>query len=462
MFDPRLGIEPGRTYFCDNVGPETFGRETTRGSGGRVRVAQIFAPLFVISFSAFGQTATAPAQYSFTISGSQTWTDTGVDLAAGDSLALSAEAKPGSDAKCSPAGSTSAVGDSRNIPLPASPAGTLIVRTAENSAAVVVGTGTDLKSDNAGHLFLGVNENAASSCSFLVKVQISHTQSASVAAGSPAANGAQDAPAPNANSTASPEHPNMKSQLSSAAQVWLKGQFGSNSASSSNTQASNAINGDSTNATGTGTSGGLKLPPLVLDSNLRQQLDSLPRRIHDHAGNLGDMVNFVMVGTQDQMQAAVGAADWHLADLDSKEAGLKAVLDTYEKKDYLQMPMSHLYLFDRMQDFGYEQAQAFSVVASRHHFRIWKAPFTWNNQTVWVGAATHDIGFEKDIRTGKLTHKIDPNVDDERESLGQGLEKTGKTKSMTYYLPPNPVQEAKNASGGSYHSDGRLLVVFLK
>jgi hypothetical protein len=32
---------------------------------------------------------------------------------------------------------------------------------------------------------------------------------------------------------------------------------------------------------------------------------------------------------------------------------------------------------------------------------------------------------------------------------------------MTYYLPPNPVQEAKNASGGSYHSDGRLLVVFL-
>ena len=32
---------------------------------------------------------------------------------------------------------------------------------------------------------------------------------------------------------------------------------------------------------------------------------------------------------------------------------------------------------------------------------------------------------------------------------------------MTYYLPPNPVQDAKNASGGSYHSDGRILVVFL-
>jgi hypothetical protein len=136
-------------------------------------------------------------------------------------------------------------------------------------------------------------------------------------------------------------------------------------------------------------------------------------------------------------------------------------MNTYGKKDYLEMPMSHLYLWDRMQDFGYEQAQAFSVVATRHHFRIWKAPFTYNNETVWVGAATHDTGFEKDVRTGKLTHKIDPNVDDERENLATGIQKSGKTKSMTYYLPPNPVQDAKNASGGSYHSDGRLLVVFL-
>lgn len=428
-----------------------------------MRVPLIFAPaLFAISFSAFGQTA--PAEYSFSIFGSQIWTDTGVDLAAGDSLTLSAENKPGSDAKCSPTGFTSASGDASNIPLASSPAGTLIARTAENSAAVVVGAGANLKSDAAGHLFLGVNENTASNCAFVVKVQISHAESAPTVggSGSSAGNGAQNAAAQNANSTTGAEHSNMKSQLSSAAQVWLKGQFGSGSGSSNGSQASNAVSGSKTDAAGTGTAGGLKLPSVVLDSDLRQQLDSLPRRVHDHAGNLGDMVNFVMVGTQEQMQAAVGAADWHLADLDSKEAGLKAVLDTYEKKDYLQMPMSHLYLFDRMQDFGYEQAQAFSVVASRHHFRIWKAPFMWSNQTVWVGAATHDIGFEKDVRTGKLTHKIDPNVDDERENLAQGLDKSGKTKSMTYYLPPNPVQEAKNASGGGYHSDGRLLVVFLK
>jgi hypothetical protein len=253
----------------------------------------------------------------------------------------------------------------------------------------------------------------------------------------------------------------MRDKLSSAAQVFMKAQLG-NKQPAEQGDSNSAVNGNAAvPAAGTGPSGGLKLPSVILDADLRKNIDGLPRRVHDHLGNMGDMVNFVFVGTQEKVQAALTSADWHLADVDSKEAGLKAILNTYQKKDYLEMPMSHLYLFDRTQDFGYEQAQAFSVVATRHHFRMWKAPFTWNGETVWVGAATHDTGFEKDIRTGKLTHKIDPNVDDERDSLGQGLEKTGKAKSMTYYLPPNPVQDAKNASGGSYHSDGRLLVVFL-
>ena len=87
------------------------------------------------------------------------------------------------------------------------------------------------------------------------------------------------------------------------------------------------------------------------------------------------------------------------------------------------------------------------MVASRHHFRLWKAPFTWNGQTVWVGAGTHDIGFAKDKRNGSVTHKIDPNVDGERENIGASLEKGGKVKSMSYYSPPNPVQDATPATG---------------
>jgi hypothetical protein len=124
--------------------------------------------------------------------------------------------------------------------------------------------------------------------------------------------------------------------------------------------------------------------------------------------------------------------------------------------------MSTLYLFDRAQDFGYEQAEPIAMVASRHHFRIWKAPFAWQGHEVWVGAGTHDIGFAKDKRNGNVTHKIDPAVDAERENIGATLQKSGKAKSLHYYLPPNPIQEAKNATGDVYHSDGRILVIFLQ
>ena len=45
-----------------------------------------------------------------------------------------------------------------------------------------------------------------------------------------------------------------------------------------------------------------------------------------------------------------------------------AVMQTYDSKDYLAMPMSTLYLFGRKQDFGFEMAEPIAMVASRHHF----------------------------------------------------------------------------------------------
>ena len=94
------------------------------------------------------------------------------------------------------------------------------------------------------------------------------------------------------------------------------------------------------------------------------------------------MVNFVIIGPQKDVQAALDAATWHAADTNNEKAVLAAIQATYEKKDYLQMPMSTLYLFGRKQDFGYEMAEPIAMVASRHHFRIWKAPFTWKGQEV--------------------------------------------------------------------------------
>ena len=122
--------------------------------------------------------------------------------------------------------------------------------------------------------------------------------------------------------------------------------------------------------------------------------------------------------------------------------------------------MSDLYLFGRPQDYGYAHAEPFLVVSSRHHLRLWKAGETVDGAPLWVGAATHDIGLEKDQRNGKMTHKIDPNVDEEREYVAQTLNETGLVAKMFYMTPSKAIKEARTATGGAFHSDGRTLVLY--
>jgi hypothetical protein len=191
-------------------------------------------------------------------------------------------------------------------------------------------------------------------------------------------------------------------------------------------------------------------------------LQEIPRRIGDQQGNPGDMVNFVIVGSKEALQSTFQAAGWRLADRTTKQAVVNAVFSSLAKDAYLQMPMSELYLFGRPQDFGYEHAEPIAMVAQRHHLRIWKAPFDLDGQPVWVGAATHDIGFEKDQRNNGVTHKIDPEIDKERDFVRETLNATGNIAVVDYATPPDPVQEAHTATGGTWHSDGRLLVLQLK
>ncbi len=187
----------------------------------------------------------------------------------------------------------------------------------------------------------------------------------------------------------------------------------------------------------------------------------IPRRIGDKDGNPGDMVNFLILASESGMQRAFTTAAWVKVDADVKSTVLHGIIGSLSKEAYLTMPMSPLYLFGRAQDYGWAHAEPISVVASRNHLRVWKAPFTINGGTVWVGAATHDIGFERDQRNNGITHKIDPNIDAERDYVGKTLSSTGLVGQMMHFLPDNPMKEAKTATGGSFHSNGEVLILKL-
>jgi len=372
------------------------------------------AVLLAAAGSVFSQTGPAAGKdYTIAVPAGASWTDAGIDLQAGDDVQVATS----STLSCENSSSGQA------LPLASAPAGSLIARLKEG-AAPVAAANASLHVVDTGHLFLAVNGGNCSG-SFTAKV---HVAAAATAGSTAAVSQAQT----------------LKNQLGEAAQIFLAGQFGINAGSSTNSIPAPTVSNT------------------PLDAGLRKDIDGLPRRVNDQFKNLGDMVNFVLIGSEQQVKSALDAADWHPADTSNTSAVLSAVEDTYEKKDYLAMPMSTLYLFGRPQDFGYEQAEPIAMVASRHHFRLWKTTFMWQGKTVWAGAGTHDIGFAKDKRNGNVTHKIDPSVDGERDNIGGSLQKAGKAKTLSYYLPANPVQMAKNATGDEYHSDGRILVVFLQ
>jgi hypothetical protein len=211
---------------------------------------------------------------------------------------------------------------------------------------------------------------------------------------------------------------------------------------------------DATNAGGPAES---RVPGITPDL-----LAKIPRRVSDPAGKPGDMVNVLIVGTQDQVVQTFTSAGWVKVDAKVENTALNAIMDSIEKKDYLTMPMSTLFLFGRGQDYGFAHAEPVKVAMSRNHLRVWKSTFTVDGRPLWCVAATHDIGFERDQRNNGLTHKIDPAIDGEREYVNGTLSGTGLVLQRDHVTPADALTTAKTATGGEFHSDGRVLVLVLK
>ncbi len=125
-------------------------------------------------------------------------------------------------------------------------------------------------------------------------------------------------------------------------------------------------------------------------------LEKIPRRVKDPQGNPGDMVNILIVGSQRDLVQAFTAAGWVRVDRSVQDSVVAGLVDSLSKKDYLTMPMSTLYLFNRPQDYGFAHAEPVRVAMSRNHLRVWKSEYTveggrcgaWPRRTISVSSVT--------------------------------------------------------------------------
>jgi hypothetical protein len=114
-----------------------------------------------------------------------------------------------------------------------------------------------------------------------------------------------------------------------------------------------------------------------------------------------------------------------------------------------------------MQDYSYALPDPLAVVSRRHHIRIWKTNSTIDGTPIWAASATHDIALEIATRGHLISHRIDPAVDAERDFVGIELTNTSSVSHQEYLHSPAPVFQALTASGETYHSDSKILLLDL-
>jgi hypothetical protein len=183
----------------------------------------------------------------------------------------------------------------------------------------------------------------------------------------------------------------------------------------------------------------------------------LPRfatRTASGAGRLADPINLVLIGTAPNIDSAFRSAGWVAAAAHRAGALTREILATLEDRPSVGAPVSTQYFGGRPQDRAFELSGPNARI--RHHLRLWLLDSVTG---IWVGAANEDVGLTVNPLRGRATHRIDPDIDEERDRIVRDLE-AGACADLLAYVPVwEGPQELRNAQGQKIVTDGRAPVI---
>jgi LssY-like putative type I secretion system component LssY len=179
-------------------------------------------------------------------------------------------------------------------------------------------------------------------------------------------------------------------------------------------------------------------------------------------GLLGDPINLALLGHEAQIHAAMSRGGWTRADDLSLRTGFRIVSSTLSRRSYHEAPVSPLTLFDRQQDFAYQQEVAGSP-SKRHHVRFWRCPEGWmlpgGYSVDWLAAGTYDKSVGLSLFTLQVTHKIEENTDIERDYIVETVQ-AGSPEIMVEVIENfSTGYHSRNGGGDLIITDGNLPVI---
>ena len=174
-------------------------------------------------------------------------------------------------------------------------------------------------------------------------------------------------------------------------------------------------------------------------------------RSRTREGLLGDPVNLGFRGSVEQLHTAMLRAGWHRADEINLESSRRMVLATLLRRSYPDAPVSPLFVFKQRQAFTYQQEVAGNP-AKRHHVRFWRCPEGWRlpggKKVDWLAAGTYDRAVGLSHFTLQITHRIDADIDAERDHV---LATLTDARAGNHGVA---VQHLRNFSTGYHHRNG--------
>ena len=197
-------------------------------------------------------------------------------------------------------------------------------------------------------------------------------------------------------------------------------------------------------------------PPAAVDA-----LAGAPLRVVTAKGGLpADVLNLALVGTWAEVAAAFRAAGWTEPDRSSVRADLETLAAAARARGFDAQPVSTLVLDGRAPGFVFEKVV--DSMAKRHHLRVWSWGGAVDGRPLWLVAATRDDGilFSRARRT--FGHRVDPDVDAERQKVVDDLLAAGVVAAESW-RPRTPPAERVLVNDGAtpIATDWRLAVLVL-
>jgi hypothetical protein len=182
-------------------------------------------------------------------------------------------------------------------------------------------------------------------------------------------------------------------------------------------------------------------------------------------GLLGDPINLAFIGHESQIVKAMEIAGWTKAEKISLKSSLRMVYSAVRSAKYPSAPVSSLFVFGRKQDFAFER-DLHGNPRKRHHIRFWRTPEHWwlpgGYKADWLAAATFDKNVGLSLFTGQVTHKIDADVDVERDFVIESIKKANKIREVKIIKHFTSSYHSRNGGGDMIHTDGSLPFIDLK